>query len=453
MKIVILGAGRRGIRLAKHLIQEKKSVVLVDSNATRCQQVVSKLDCMTVCGSATDLEVLKEAGAAEAGAVIAVTDSDEVNLVACGIAASNFPKATTIAAIRSISYLGSSKGSGKRILGIDHIVNPEEEAAKRMTSVLKSGLFSDIIDFDDANFILFRILLTSSSPFVGKTLIDVKKALSGEYIIIGIRRGSEVLTPSGNTVLNEGDEIAVMAGDDDSENVYKSLRGDNSNVKLRRMITVGGTRIARYLFSNLTKGMLKRMTLIEKDAETCREFSEEFPQILTINESITDENIWEDERLSQADLMISVTENDELNIITASYAKRTGTKKTMALLKTNPNYIQFATNMDIDATISTTESTVDAIMKFLRGENVITLHSIFGGELEVYEYVLDERFSLLGKKLMEVDLRGKCIIAGVKRSRSNESFVPNGQYEFTIGDTVLVACAHRNYDAVTELFR
>ena len=452
MKIVILGAGRRGIRLAKHLIQEKKSVVLVDSDAG-CQLVVSKLDCMTVCGSATDVEVLTEAGAAEAAAVIAVTDSDEVNLVACGIAASNFPKATTIAAIRSISYLGSNKGGGKRILGIDHIVNPEEEAAKRMTSVLRSGLFSDIIDFDDANFILFRILLSSSSPFKGKTLIDVKKSLGGQYIIIGVRRGNEVLTPSGNTVLREGDEIAVMAGDDDSDKVYKALCGESTSIKLRRIITVGGTRIARYLFSNLPKNMLRRMTLIEKDGEVCSDFSEEFPEILTINESITDENIWEDERLSQADVMISVTENDELNIITASYAKRTGTKKTMALLKTNPNYIQFATNMDIDATISTTEATVDAIMKFLRGENVVTLHSIFGGEMEVYEYVLGERFSLLGRKLMEVDLRGKCIIAGVKRKCSRESFVPDGQYEFTAGDTVLVACSHANYDAVTELFK
>ncbi len=453
MNIIILGAGRRGIRLAKHLIQEKKSVVVVDSDAIRCQTVAQKLDCMAVCGSATDIEILKNAGAGDANAIIAVTDSDEVNLVACGIAASNFPKATTIAAIRGISYLGNGGGSGKRILGIDHIVNPEEEAAKRMTAVLKSGLFSDVVSFEDAAFILFRRVLTSTSPFIGKTLIDMKKTLKGEYIIIGIRRGNEILTPSGNTVLQERDEVAVMAGDEDSENVYKAINGDTSSVKLKRMITVGGTRIARYLFSNLKKGMLRRMTLIEKDNAVCQEFSSEFPQILTINESITDENIWEDERLSQADLMISVTENDELNIITASYAKRTGTKKTMALLKTNPNYIQFAANMDIDATISTTESTVDAIMKFLRGENVVTLHSIFNGEMEVYEYVLGERFIHLGKKLMEVDLRGKCIIAGVKRNKSGESFVPNGQYEFTVGDTVLVACAHRSYDAVTELFR
>lgn len=452
MKIVILGAGRRGIRLAKHLIQEKKSVVIVDSNPERCSQVVSKLDCLSICGSATDLDILKEAGCEDADAIIAVTDSDEVNLVACGIAASNYPEAKTIAAIRSISYLGNGSKSKNKILGINHIVNPEEEAAKSMTGILKSGLFSNIISFEDANFILFRSMITPSSPFNGKSLIDMKKSLNGEYIIIGIKRGDEVFTPSGNTVLEVGDEIAVMAGDDDSENIYKELCGEASHTRLKRIIAVGGTRIARYLFSNLPKNMLKHITLIEKNPDICTEFADEFPSVLTINESITDENIWEDERLAQADLLISVTENDELNIITASYAKRIGAKKSIALLKTNPNYIQFAANMDIDVTISTTEATVDAIMKFLRGDGIKTLHSTFNGELEVYEYVLDEKFSKLGESLSNVDLRGKCIIAGVKRSKS-ESFVPNGLYQFEVGDTILVACSHGNYDAVMEFFK
>ena len=149
---------------------------------------------------------------------------------------------------------------------------------------------------------------------------------------------------------------------------------------------------------------------------------------------------------------LRIAVNDELNIITASYAKRIGTKKSIALLKTNPNYIQFAANMDIDVTISTTEATVDAIMKFLRGDGIKTLHSTFNGELEVYEYVLDDKFSKLGETLANVDLRGKCIIAGVKRSKS-ESFVPNGTYQFEVGDTILVACSHSNYDAVMEFFK
>ncbi|MBQ0072494.1 MAG: Trk system potassium transporter TrkA [Spirochaetales bacterium] len=452
MNAVILGAGRRGLRLAHRLIQENKSVTIVDSSKEKCTQTVAKLDCMAVCGSATDLSVLKEAGCEEADFIVAVTDSDEVNLVACGIAASNFRKAKTVSAIRGVSYVGSDNEQTK-ILGIDHVVNPDLEAASRISGILQSGLFSDVITFDDADFILFSSNVSSGqAEFEGKTLIEVKKALPGNYVIIGIKRGSKVFTPSGNTVLQKGDELAIMAVDDDSESIYKAFRGTMVNTRLRRIIIVGGTRITKFLLQELPTKTLRRITLIERDAEVCREFSDDFPQILVLNESITDENLWEDERLSAADLIISVTENDELNIITASYAKRIGTKRSIALLKTNPNYVQFAQNMDIDVAISTTEATVDTIMKHVRGDAIKTLHSTFNGDLEVYEYVLTDSFSKLGKQLMEVDLRGKCIIAGIKRSKI-ESFVPNGTYQFTAGDTVLVACAHENYDFVTGFFK
>ena len=452
MSVVILGAGRRGARLARHLIEEKKSVIMIDWDNERCSQIMAKLDLMAICGSATDISVLEEAGAKEAEAIIAVTDSDEVNLVACGIAASNFPQTKTIAAIRGISYLGKeAEHTGGRILGINHIVNPEEEAAKRIAGIIKSGLFYDVIRFDDADFILFIATVKDKSLFKGKSLIEIKKALGGQYVVIGVRRGKEVFSPSGSTVLEEGDELAVMAVDDDSESIFSSFRGENSSIRLKKAFIVGGTRIARYLLRMMGRKTQERMVLIEKDSEVCSSFAEEFPYLLVLNDSITDEEVWEDERLHNADLMISITENDELNIITASYAKKVGTKKSIALLKTNPNYMQFATTLDIDVPISTTSSTVDTIMKHLRGEGVKTLHSTFDGELEVYEYVLSPSFCLNGKKLMDTDFRGKCILAGVKRNKG-ESFVPDGNYVFKPNDTVLVSCVHENYDFVLEMF-
>lgn len=452
MSVVILGAGRRGTRLARHLIEEKKSVIMIDWDNERCSQIMSKLDLMAICGSATDISVLEEAGAKEAEAIIAVTDSDEVNLVACGIAASNFPQTKTIAAIRGISYLGKeAEDRGGRILGIDHIVNPEEEAAKRIAGIIKSGLFSDVIRFDEADFILFTSTVQKGSMFEGKSLIEIKKTLGGQYVIIGARRDKTVFSPSGETILLAGDELAIMAVDDESESIFSSFRGENSSIRLKKAFIVGGTRIAKYLLRMMGKKLQERMVLIDKDSEVCSSFAEEFPYILVLNDSITDEEVWEDERLHNADLMISVTENDELNIITASYAKKVGTKKSIALLKTNPNYMQFATTLDIDVPISTTSSTVDTIMKHLRGEGVKTLHSTFDGEMEVYEYVLSPTFRLNGKKLMETNFRGKCILAGVKRS-GGESFVPDGNYTFRPNDTVLVSCVHENYDFVMEMF-
>ncbi len=449
MKVVIFGAGRRGLRLAKHLIKERKEVTFLDSSQERCAAALAKLDCMAVCGSATDMESLIEAGCDSADAVIAVTDSDETNLVSCGIVASQWPKVMTISSIRAISYLGS-KSYNKKILGITHIVNPEQEAASRIAGIIQSGLFSDIIYFKGTEFILFTKRISSDSPFAGMSLIEMKKSFPGRYVVAGIKRNGKAFTPSGSTIITAGDEVAIVADDDESTGIFSDL-GGIVPTKLKRTIMVGGTRIAAYLLRQMPKRLLHRMTLIEKDVAVCNEFVQEFPSMLVINGSVTDEQMWEEEAIERADLMISITENDELNIITASYAKKIGVKRSIALIKTNPNYIGFARQMDIDAPISTTDATVDTLMRYIRGEGVSALHSTFDGELEVYEYVLSENFKELGKTLKDVNLKGKCIIAGVKRSKL-DNFIPDGSYTFTAKDTVLVAATHEDYDFVTEFF-
>lgn len=449
MKVVIFGAGRRGLRLARHLIKEKKEVTFLDSSQQRCLSAQAKLDCMAVCGSATDIEKLIEAGCASADAVIAVTDSDETNLVSCGIVSSQWPEVETIAAIRAISYLGTNSYD-RKILGITHIVNPEQEAASRIAGVIQSGLFSDIIYFKGTEFILFTKTMGADSPFNGKNLIQMKKEFPGRYVVAGIRRGGKVFTPTGATVIEENDEIVIVADDDESTGLFTAL-GGFVTTKLKRTVMVGGTRIASYLLKILPDKVRKSITLIEEDTQTCNEFIEDFPSLLVLNGSITDEQLWEEEAIERADLLISVTEDDELNIITASYAKKIGVKRSIALIKTNPNYLGFARHMDIDAPISTTDATVDTLMKHLRGEGVSTLHSIFNGDLEVYEYVLTENFKELGKQLKEVKLKGKCIIAGVKRTKE-DNFIPDGNYTFTEGDTLLVAATHDDNDFVTEFF-
>ena len=450
MKVIIFGAGRRGLRLAKHLIDEKKAVTFLDASQERCASALQKLDCMAVCGSATDIDKLREAGCEDADAVIAVTDSDEVNLVSCGIVASTFPKVSkTIAAIRAISYLGKN-GYDNKILGISHIVNPEQEAAVRVSGIIESGLFTDIIYFSDAGFILFTVEVTEGDLFEGSNLIELKKNYPGQYVVTGIKRRGNVFTPNGSTVMKAGDEIAIICDDDETADIYKTFGGPVTS-RLRRTVVVGATRLTHYLFSTLPKKRLKNVTLIEKDNELCKEFLDEFPQILVLNGSITDEELWEEEKISKSDLLISATDNDELNIIASSYAKRVGTKHSISIIRTNTNYLEFARHMDIDAAISPTEATVDTIMKFMRGEGVRTLHSIFDGALEVYEYVLSSSFKELGKQLKDVNLQGKCIIAGVKRE-NNENFIPGGLYTFQEGDTVLVATAHDDYTFVQEFF-
>lgn len=450
MNVVIIGAGRRGLRLAKHLIEENKNVIFLDSNTERCQQAVSKLDCLAVCGSATDVDKLIEAQVSEADAVIAVTDNDETNLVSCGIVASEFPQVkTTIAAIRSISYLG--KGSHHPILGISYIVNPDQEAANRIIGIIRSGLYKDVISFPDAHFMLFATSIKKDSPFKDKTLIEARKQIPGQYVIAGIRRKNKVFTPYGDSIIKVGDEIAIIVDEEESKDIFTELSGPIDNSRIKRMLLIGATRITRYLLSSFTSQERRKVTLIERDEKIAREFLDLFPDILIINASVTDEAIWDDEKLYDSDLVISVTENDELNIITSLYAKRLGAKRVIALIKTNNNYIQLASHLDIDAAISTTNATVDTLVKHLRGSTIETLHSLFDGALEVYEFVIGKDFRYLNKALKDVNLKGKVIIAGIKRG-DGENFIPGGNYSFTLNDTVIVAAAHRDQQTVQELF-
>ena len=450
MKVVIFGAGRRGLRLARHLIEEKKQVVFLDASSERCAAAVAKLDCLAVCGSATDLDMLKEAGCEDADAVISVTDSDETNLVSCGIVAAEFPKVKqTIAAIRAISYLGRG-GLDTAILGISHIVNPEQEAASRITGILETGVFRDFEYFPDAQFVMFTRKVRTNGPFTGKTLADIRKEIPGRYVLPGVRRKGHVFTPSGDTVIREGDEVAIIVDDDESNDTLRSIT-EIIDDKLFRIAIVGGTRIANYMFTQMDEHELKRITLIDKSAEVCEKFVSDFPGLLVLNGSITDEAFWDEERIGSYDLIVAITENDELNIIVASYAKRIGVRRSIALIKTNNNYLQLAEAMDIDAAISITDATVDTITKYLRGAGIQSLHSIFDGDLEVYEYAVSPDFRYIGRKLSDVSLKGKAIIAGVKSAGGN-NFIPDGSYAFSEGDTLLVASTHQNFDFVQDLF-
>ena len=183
----------------------------------------------------------------------------------------------------------------------------------------------------------------------------------------------------------------------------------------------------------------------------CERFARDFPDVMVLNGSISDESFWEEEKLYQSDLLISVTDNDELNIIAASYAKRMGTKRAVSLIKTNNSYISLAEAMDIDGVVSTTYATVDAIVRFLRGDRIQNLHTLFNGQLEVYEYEVTEGFRYIGKRLREIDFKGKLTIAGVRRSGGKDNFIPDGNYMILSGDTLILAATHADYAYVEKL--
>ncbi len=448
MKAVILGAGKRGTLLARHLIQEKRNVVIIEWDPKRAAEVQTKLDCMVIIGSGTDPATLREAEAEKSDFFVAVTDSDEVNLVACGIVENLENKVTTIAAIRNLTYTGKD-GLPATVLGINYIVNPEAEAAKSIHAIIERGIFSDVITFERSNLVLYNIYVTEKSRFANQNIANCRSSIGTEFVIAAINRENEGIVPSGNTVVFPGDTLSIVAPDNDREALFKLI--GQHRVKPKKIIIVGGSKIARFLLRSFDSNQHKSMALVELDPVVCEQFASLFPNLLVVQSDITDESIFEDERFETYDLLISLTDNDELNIITASYAKRIGIKNAISLIKNNNNYVRLARNLGIDSVISVSEATVDSLLKYMRGAHVSSVHSLFNGRFEIFEFVISSDMAIAGKKLKEINMRNKGIIAGITTIKG-QNIIPTGAYSISVGDTLLVCAGREELGFVQKLF-
>ncbi len=447
-KVVILGAGRRGLGLARHLIEEHRDVVLIDNNPEKIDLAITKLDCMGILGNGTDIAVLTEAGCSDAETFIAVTDSDEINLVSCGIVSSSFKGTKTVATIRSLVYTGK-EGLKEGLLGIDHIVNPNAEAAHYIYNIIEQGVYSDVIGFKTSKLLLYNLYIEPHSPYIGSSLTEMRTKLKADFIIAAIHRRGSAFVPFGATSIEPNDTLSIVAETSEVSDILKTI-GKIQN-KPKRIALVGASKIARALLNLMTPAMRAKIAVIDQDPAVCTVFSERFPEILVIKADITDEDILKEEQLDRYDLLIALTDNDELNIITASYAKRIGITKSMALVKQNNNYVRLASYLDIDSVISTTITTVDSLLRYLRGTNITSLHSLFNGQLEIYEFTITKTSKACDKKLSELNMRKKAIIAGLTNKEGN-SVIPNGNATLKEGDSVLVAVNRDSVDFIQKFF-
>lgn len=434
--------------LAKQLIVDGKDVVLIDSSHERIESAVSKLDCLGILGNGTDIAKLMEADVEHADAFIAVTNSDEINLVSCGLVSSSYPQVKTVAAIRSLIYTGVD-GLKEGLLGIDYIVNPNAETAKSIYNIIEQGVNGNVLGFTNSKLLLYNFYIEPFSSYVGSTVMEMRNKLQAEFVIASINRRGLVIVPSGNTTIQARDTLSIVA---DSEEVTEILKTVGQLQKRpNNMVLVGASKITRALLNRMSPAMRSKVAVVDQDTEVCRAFSERFREILVIKADITDEDIMAEEQLGSYDLLVALTDNDELNIITASYAKRIGVERSIALIKQNNNYTRMASYLDIDVVISTTDTTVESLLRYLRGTNVTSIHSLFNGQLEVYEFVVHAENMFCNKQLKDINMRKKAIVAGVT-DHQGKSSIPTGLTTLKEGDTVLVAVMRDSSDFIQKLF-
>jgi len=463
MKAVIVGAGNVGFEIAKQLIDEDKDVVIIEKDPKVVKHATNYLDCMVINDEGNNIEVLKKAGIEKADFFISVTNSDEMNMISCGLVSSEFNVPCKIARVRNIDY-SSTRISSSPFLGIDHIVNPEIEASKVITQAIEHGAMSDILSFEKSRFQMRNLSLIDYSPFVNKTLKEIKRSLHLDFLVTFIVRDNKYIIPSGDTYLLENDKIYVVATEENLEKLFMQV--GKFRIKLNKIVIVGGGRIGSYVadyllkkqekdlsfFSRLKSSFIQKwrrnVVIVDKDTELCNILSERFPTALIINEDISDEGIYEEGHFSDYDLIITSTGNQELNIVTAVYAKTLGIKRSIAVVNKN-NYINIASDLGINVTVSQKNSMVNSILKLIRKGNIKNIYSFLDGTLEVIELSV-ENSEISGSKIREINLPPQSLI--VSLTRGDKNILPDGDSTIQKGDYIIIISRKESISQIENTF-
>jgi trk system potassium uptake protein TrkA len=449
MRIVIVGAGLVGTQLAKHLVQEKHDVSIIESNEERARHASNHLDCMDIHDEGNSIKALKDAGIAKADALVCVTDSDEVNMIICGLAASLFPALLKIARVRNDDYLQlkQQESADRRILGIDHFIHPDVEASRSIINAIEHGALGDIISFSNTPYELGSIDVTPDSAFDRLGLKDYRSLVKEESLVTLVERNREVLLPSGSTVLARGDRVHILANGRDMPKIFKFA--GSTDKPIRKIGIVGGGKVGSLIAEGLISRNSRRIVIIEQDYKLCKELAARFPKALVLNEDISDESFITEEQLDELDLLITTTNNQELNIITAVYLKSRGIARTIAMV-TGSGYAAMARQLGVDVVIPMKSVVVDSILSHLMGSGVKEVHRIGDGNVDIMEIEIGKDAPALGKPISDLKLSAGGLVMLV--NRGGNSFIPRGDYIFGQGDRIVLIAKTGSQMEVEKFF-
>ncbi len=445
MKFVIHGAGVVGSQIARELIAEGKDVVLIDKDPERAKHASQHLDSYVIAGDGTSVAILKEAGIESADCFISVTNVDEVNLISCGIVASEFNVSVNIARVRNLEYSRSKVFSGT-LFGINFIVNSEVETARQIANTVALGATSDVMLFENSEFQMRNAVVDPASYFVNRSIKNITRTIKEDFLIAAIIRDQNFIIPSGDTVVREKDNLYFFATRESLTKIF--MESGKKSDKIDKIFIAGGGTIGSLVCQYLIRTG-RKITVIEKNYDICKKLSARFPDALILNADITDEDLYGEELLNTYDLIIATTDNDELNILTCLYAKKLGTRRAVALVA-RTNYVDIASQLNIDVIINPKDSTVDAILKFVRMGDIKSVHSIFYGKVEVIESSVNRESILNGSLIKDIDMPPNSLILSVRRDAVDH--IPHGNFEILEGDTIIIIIHRNEVSKLEKLF-
>jgi len=434
MRVLICGGGQVGALTARRLIREGNEVTILDPNTTRCAELEGELDAHVVEGSASRVKAMQKAGVRDAEMVIAVTDVDEVNLLACLIAQVESKDCIKVARIRTHEVDEWKRVARESGVKLDLVIHTEQDLAKKIMRVIQLPGVSDVYEFARGQVRLFGMAVESGSRLAGKTLIDLREESPPENSLIAlVFRGADVIVPHGGVRLQVGDHLYVLATRDNLLDVVEFM-GLKRTIELERVFILGGKQLG-ITCAELLEEKGTSVKLFERDAARAARIAEILDKTVVLHADGTDQRILEEETIEGVDAFLALTNDDEDNIIAALLAKRLGASKVVALIN-RLNYLPLSQRLGVNTTVSPRVAAVDRILQFVRKGRVLSVTTFREEEAEAIELVATEASKYVGRPLRDLKFPRGSIVGAIVRP-DGTVLVPSGKVEIQPGDRVL----------------
>ena len=433
MKIVIVGAGEVGFHIASRLSLENKDVIVVEKNADALRRISENLDVQTVEGSGSSPARLEQAGIKGADILLAVTNSDETNLVASLFANILSPTTIKLARLRSEEYLVYQDALRQDPYRIDVVINPEAEAVKSVENLLKVPGAVDVGEFADGRIKVIGVRLNADSPVTGTKLVDLKEKTGNKKILVAaIIRDEECIIPSGEDQILEGDLIYFVS---EEREVREALTIFGKQAEpFNRVLLIGGGNLGLRLAKAL-EGLSIHAKLIEKDPDRCQKLAEHLDKVIVLQGDGSEQRLLQEENVRDMDVVATLTGDEETNILTSLLAKRMGAQKTVTRIS-KFSYFPLVSAIGLDHIVSPRLAAINTILQHVRRGKVLSAMALKGEEAEALEAVALETSDIVGKPLQQIRFpHGALVVAII---REDEVIIPTGDSVILPEDRIII---------------
>ena len=451
MNIIIIGCGKVGKTLADQLVKEKHNVTIIDSSAEALASFPDEIDAIRLEGNGASIEVLEEAGLENCDILIAVTTSDELNLLCCLIAR-KAGHCHTIARVRNPIY-GDELDFIKEQMEVSMVINPEMAAAAEISRVLRFPSAIEIDPFARGRVEMLKFKVLPEFGISGLSVMEIAARFPANVLFCGVERGDEVTIPGGSYVIEDNDKVSIIGAPQDSQEFFRMI-GLNTNQVKSTLIIGGG--ITGYYLARYLRSMKIQVKIIEKDRKRCEELAEIFDDVTVVCADGTDRSVLIEEGLATVESCVALTNLDEENVFLSLYA-RTVSKAKLVTKINRFTFDELIGKMDLGTLIYPKYITADYILQYVRamsnsiGSNVENLYRILDSKAEALEFIIREESAVTGIPLHKMNLKNNLLVASIVRD--GRTLIPRGNDSLQVGDKVIVVTTHKGLHDVVDILK